>query len=69
LCVNKELSEYLGEKYGTSVDTRWIDATQKQISQTKSNLHRVKHKPDYHAENLTRTLLISAETIMRALLE
>ncbi len=69
LCLNIKLSEYLEERYGTSVETQWIDVTRSWISQTKSNLHRVKHHPDYQAENLARTLLTSAETIMLALLE
>ncbi len=69
LCANKKLAEYLEDKYGTSEETQWIDATRNWISQTKSKLHRVKHHPDYNAVVLARSLLDSAETIMIALLE
>jgi len=69
LCGDKKLSEYLEQKYGTSEETQWIDATRKWISETKSNLQRVKHHPDYQAEILARTLLTNAETIMLVLLE
>ena len=69
VCVEGELAEVLSDKYGTSEETQWIDATRSWISQTKSKLHRVKHHPDYKADILARTLLESAETIMTALLE
>lgn len=69
VCVNRKLAEVLSEKYCTSEETQWIDATRSWISQTKSKLHRVKHHPDYKADILARTLLESAETIMIALLE
>ena len=69
VCVKRELAEVLSEKYCTSEETQWIDATRSWISQTKSKLQRVKHHPDYKAEILARTLLESAETIMIAILE
>jgi hypothetical protein len=69
VCVKSKLAEVLSEKYCTSEETQWIDATRFWISQTKSKLHRVKHHPDYKADVLARSLLESAENIMIALLE
>ena len=69
VCVKRELAEVLSEKYCTSEETQWIDATRSWISQTKNKLHRIKHHPDYKADILAQTLLESAETIIIALLE
>ncbi|MCD6360973.1 MAG: hypothetical protein J7M38_08910 [Armatimonadetes bacterium] len=69
VCQEKELPEYLKEKYGTKEETQWLYATKKWISETKSNLHRVKHHADYKAEILALSLLENAESIMLVILE
>ena len=69
VCGSTELAEFLTIKYQTHEETKWVDATRKWISETKSNLHRVKHHTDYNSERLTEALLTSAETVMLVLLE
>ena len=69
VCGSTELAEFLTIKYQTREETKWVDATRKWISETKSNLHRVKHHTDYNSERLTEALLTSAESVMLVLLE
>ncbi len=69
VCRDTELAVFLKSKYQTHEDTKWVDATRKWISETKSNLHRVKHHVDYQSEKLTEGLLTSAESIMLVILE
>ena len=69
VCGSTELADFLTTKYQTHEETQWVDATRKWISETKSNLHRVKHHTDYKTERLTAALLTSAESVMLVLLE
>jgi hypothetical protein len=69
VCKDTELAVFLKNKYQTHEETKWIDATRKWISETKSNLHRVKHHIDQQSEQLTKSLLTSAESIMLVILE
>lgn len=68
-CKDLELAQYLTNKYQTHEETKWVDATRKWISETKSNLQRVKHHTSYSHERLTETLLTSAESVMLVILE
>jgi hypothetical protein len=68
VCKDKNLSQCLEEKYG-SEEAKWIEAQRKLISETKSNLNRVKHHVDYKNETITKGLLTTAETIMTVLLQ
>lgn len=69
VCKETELAQYLTNKYQTHEETKWVDATRKWISETKSNLHRVKHHTDYESERLVESLLTSAESVMLVVLE
>lgn len=69
VCKDTNLAQYLTDKYQTHEETKWVDATRKWISETKSNLHRVKHHTDYESERLAESLLTSAENIMLVILE
>ena len=69
VCENTELADFLKNKYQTHEETKWVDATRKWISETKDNLHRVKHHTDYQSERLTEALLNSAESVMLVILE
>jgi len=62
------LESYLKNKFGYTEEVKWIEATRKWISETKSNLHRVKHHIDYKDEVIAEKLLSSAEMIMILLL-
>ncbi|HKZ74802.1 MAG TPA: hypothetical protein VJ011_12100 [Steroidobacteraceae bacterium] len=68
-CKGAELSTYLQKKYETHQKTEWIDATRRWIGKTKDNLHSTKHHVDSQSEQLTKSLLTNAETIMLILLE
>jgi hypothetical protein len=68
-CAGQPLPDFLKVQYETHEETAWIEATRKWISQTKSNLHRVKHHVEYKDERLAEALLTNAETIMVVLLE
>ena len=69
VCQNTELSVFLKNKYQTHEKTDWVDVTRKWISETKSNLHRVKHHVDNQSEKLTEVLLRSVESIILVILE
>lgn len=69
VCIETELAQYLTDKYQTHEETKWVDATRKWISETKSNLHRIKHHTNYESERLVESLLSSAESIMLVILE
>lgn len=69
ICGEEQFSEVLTSKFGSDNEKKWVDATRAWISQTKSNLHRVKHHSDYKSENMTRTLMQSAESIIYLLLK
>lgn len=69
VCKDTNLAQYLTDKYQTHEETKWVDATRRWISETKSNLHRVKHHTDYESERLAESLLTSAENVMLVILE
>lgn len=62
------LEDYLKINFGYSDEVKWIEATRKWISETKSNLHRVKHHIEYKDKIITEKLLSSAESIIFLLL-
>ena len=68
VCKDTQLAVYLHKKYDSHEETKWVDATRKWISETKSNLQRVKHHEDYKHEILTEKLLKSAEDILLVIL-
>lgn len=69
VCKDTQLAVYLQKKYDTHEETKWVDATRKWISETKSNLQRVKHHEDYKHVLLTEELLKNAESILLVILE
>jgi hypothetical protein len=69
VCQDTTLAKYLENKYHSSKDTRWVDATRKWVSETKSYLHRIKHHVDERPEQLTERLLHGAESILLVVLE
>ena len=69
VCGSRELKDVLKEKYETHEELTWIEATRKWISETKSQLHRVKHHTDYKAEIIAKQLMQNTENILRILLE
>lgn len=68
LCEGTTLEKFLTERFGASDEHKWVEATRKWISETKSNLHRVKHHDDYTSARLIEALMKSAENVMEFLL-
>lgn len=68
LCENTSLSDFLAARFGRKDESQWVVATRKWISETKSNLHRVKHHDDYSSQQVVESLMKSAESIMELLL-
>lgn len=69
VCKGVDLASYLREKYQTHQKTEWVDATRKWIGKTKDSLHSAKHHVDHQSEQLTKALLITAESIILVILE
>jgi hypothetical protein len=68
LCEGTTMEKFLVERFGDSDEHKWVEATRKWISETKSNLHRVKHHDDYTSAKLIESLMKSAENVMELLL-
>jgi hypothetical protein len=69
VCRDTDLATFLTRKYQTHQKTEWVDATRKWIGRTKDNLHSTKHHVDRQSEQLTKTLLTTAESILLLVLE
>lgn len=69
VCKNTDLPTFLTTKYQTHQKTEWVDASRKWIGLTKDNLHSAKHHVDVQSEQLTKTLLTTAESIILMILE
>jgi len=69
VCKNVDLATFLTNKYQTHQKTEWVDTTRKWIGKTKDNLHSAKHHVDHQSEDLTKTLLTTAESIILVILE
>lgn len=68
VCKDTTLNDFLNDKFGSHEGTKWVPATLKWVSETKSNLHRVKHHTDYQSAKLTEALMKNAENIMLLIL-
>ena len=68
ICKDVTFSEYLQEQFENDKEIKWAETARKFISDTKSNLHRVKHYKGYRDENMVETLLIVTERLIQLLL-
>lgn len=68
ICGDTPFSEYLQKRFDSKKDVRYAESVRSFISDTKSNLHRVKHYSGYHDESMVETLLIVAERLILLLL-
>jgi hypothetical protein len=69
VCKETDLATFLTRKYQTHQKTEWVDATRQWIGRTKDNLHSAKHHVDRQSEQLIKTLLTTAESILLVILE
>ena len=68
LCGDVSFSEYLQKRFESEKEVKWAETARKFISDTKSNLHRVKHYKRYRDENMVETLLVVTERLIQLLL-
>lgn len=69
VCGDLSFDNYLKNKFNDVETVKWVEATRKWVSETKSKLHRVKHHIEYTDEMIAEKLLSSAETIIYILLK
>ena len=68
ICKDVAFSEYLQKRFESNKEVKWAETARKFISDTKSNLHRVKHHNRYQNEKMVETLLTVTERLIHLLL-